>query len=166
MAIQTAVGAAHRLPAIVVTIGNFFSAAFSTPWVTFIVVPVVVTLGAMVLKARSRKNFRFESTDYLLGFDLGATACVTLLISGYVLLNQTPRSDAAMLERQSYLFGLFVAFFLFAGFLTFGAYVMHTNGWETAGATECVKKKAIVWINIAGAALLVGAFVLSGGAFT
>ncbi len=157
--------AVGQLPWIVVKVGALVTAALSSQWVVFILVPVLVTLGAMYLKAFARPTYALQPENKVVGFDLGITACVTLIISGFVLINRhSSGADATAIDRQYYLIGLFIVFGLFVVALVFGAYAMHKHGWD---ATDSSRTRA-PWptcINIGGAVLLVIAFVLTGGAF-
>src|SRR2546429_354374 len=98
-----------ELPRFVVGIGKFIEAAMSTQWVVLILVPVLVTAGAIALKKTSRKVRQDDPADSLFGFDLGVTACLTLLVSGFVFMNST----ATPAERQYYVEGLFVVLMAF-----------------------------------------------------
>ncbi len=157
----------EELPAVVVNIGSSFSTFFSSPWVVFILVPVLVTLGAIFLKAFARPKFSLNSVDKVVGFDLGITACVTLVISGFHLVNSQLADDtAAALNKQHYLIGLLIVLGLFILTLIYGAYVMSKNGWQDSGNNGYVTKSGWpISINIGGAILLVIAFVLTGGSF-
>ena len=158
-------GVVGQLPWIVVKMGTLVTAALSSQWVVFILVPVLVTLGAMYLKAFARHTYSLLPENKVVGFDLGITACVTLIISGFVLINRhSSGADATAIDKQYYLIGLFILFGLFVLALVFGAYAMHKGGWD---ANDPNKTKAPwpICINIGGAVLLVIAFVLTGGAF-
>ena len=151
------------LPGPVVGIGNFIEAAMSTQWVVLIIVPMLVTAGAIALKYSSRKSRQLEPADSLFGFDLGVTACLTLMVAGIVLLNRTSLSVAPA-DRQHYVVGLFGVLALFVLALAFGAYYMHNRGWD-ASTPPKPTMRALWIIDAVGVILLVGAFVLTGGTF-
>lgn len=144
----------------VAAIGRFIESAMSTQWVVLILVPILVTAGAIALKQASRKVRQAEPADSLFGFDLGVTACLTLLVSGFVFL----RSDAPQAERQYYVEGLFVVLMLFVLALTMAALFMHKSGWD--GSNPPKPTQGAWWgVNAIGLILLVIAFVLTGGTF-
>ncbi len=150
-----------HLPRTVVTIGALVTAVLSSQAVAFIFVPVFVTLGAMYLKALSKKTYSPPET-HVFGFDLGITACVTLIISGLVLVRHSG-ADAPTIDNQHYLVGIFVLFCVFVAVLVFAAYQMHKRGWEDGG--DKMKAGWPTYINVGGTFLLIAAFVLTGGAF-
>jgi hypothetical protein len=156
--------ALDQLPIFPTRLGAIFSAALASPWVTYILVPVFVTLGAVLLKAGARPEFSIKPEDKVVGFDLGITACVTLLVSGFLLVNKnTGAAQANQLDYQNYLIGIFILLFLFVVALAFGAWQMGRNGWDTTA-----KKPKPYWltaVNGGGALLLIIAFILTGGSF-
>lgn len=165
MTIDGHAAAVDKLPWIVVKFGALLTDAISSQWVVFILVPVLVTIGAIGLKAFARPTRSLQPADKVVGFDLGITACVTLIISGFALINTHSSVDAvAAIDRQHYLIGLFGVFWSFVIALVFGAYAMHKLGWDASDAS-----KTNAWwptaINAGGTVLLIIAFVLSGGAF-
>lgn len=148
------------LPGFVAGIGKFIEAAMSTQWVVLILVPILVTLGAITLKRNSRKVKVQDPADSLFGFDLGVTACLTLLVSGFVF----QKSTAPAAERQYYVEGLFIVLIGFIVVLSLAALFMHKAGWDD---TNPPKPTRAAWcgINSVGLILLVIAFVLTGGTF-
>lgn len=158
---------ASKLPTPLVQVGSFLSDLVSQAWVTFILVPVIATAGAMLLKVYAKPDPHVNADDWLWGFDLGLTACITLLLTGFFLVN-TPESSRDPLETLHYLIGLFVVLFVCVVLLIFGALMMSKKGWkeDTNGENNNQKKIKTNWvwgINFGGAFLLVIAFILSGG---
>ncbi len=151
------------LPGLVVGIGNFIEATMSTQWVILIIVPILVTAGAIALKRSSRKFRQKDPADSLFGFDLGVTACLTLMVAGFVLLNRTS-SSATAADRQHYVVGLFVVLIGFIVLLAVAAHRMHKRGWDNS--TPPKPTTTACWIvNAGGVVQLVSAFVLTGGTF-
>jgi hypothetical protein len=153
----------NSFPDYLVSIGKLIEAAVSTQWVVLILVPGLTTAGAILLKACSRKTRTWDAGDSLFGFDLGVTACLTLMVSGFVLVNSTS-STMSPAERQQYIVGLFVVLLIFVGVLSGAAAYAHTSGWDDA---DPPKPKVSLWwlINGLGVGFLLAAFVLTGGTF-
>jgi hypothetical protein len=159
--------AVEQLPTFPTKLGEIFSVALSSPWVTYILVPVLVTLGAVWLKALARHQFSVKPEDWVVGFDLGITACVTLLVSGFLLVNKSSTDAATDLVRQQYyLIGILILLFFFIVALGFGAIQMGKKGWDTTDPSKPRPKRP--WpavINTGGAILLLIAFIVTGGRF-
>ena len=153
---------AHLSP-ILVNVGSMLSGLLSSSLVTFFLVPIIATVGAVLLKKRARHKDDRDEKDWLFGFDLGLTACFTLLISGFLLVNTQPSSGESPLEKEYYLIGLFVVLVGFVILLTFGASMMSKKGWEKEGEDYEMKRNWVLSIDIVGAVLLIIAFILSGG---
>lgn len=148
------------LPGFVAGIGKFIEAAMLTQWVVLILIPILVTFGAIALKFTSRKVRQKDPADLLLGFDLGVTACLTLMVSGIVFVNSTtPPAD-----RQHYVEGLFFVLMFFILLLILAAVFMHYKGWEASTPPKPAGWAQLV-INAVGLFLLISAFVLTGGKF-
>jgi hypothetical protein len=155
--------ASSSLPPILVWIGQFLENAISTQWVVLIIVPILVAFGSVILRRQARKERKFESADKVVGFDLGLTACLTLLVSGFVLVSNKA-SEVLPADRQHYIVGLFVLLALFVMGMFFGAWAMHRFGWDTNNPPKAIGILSLA-INAAGVIYLVIAFVVTGGAF-
>ena len=147
-----------QLPSIVVALGEILEAASASEWVIFIVVPAIIVGGATYLKKEARPTPGLKAEDKVFGFDLGITAAITLLISGFVL---NARSSVTPIAKQHYVIGLFVTLLLFGFVLKIGAHYMHKYGWtdEKPGGVM------LFIVNLGGFGLLVLAFFLTGGTF-
>jgi flagellar biogenesis protein FliO len=145
------------------SLGRFLEDAITTQWVVLILVPALVAVGAVLFRRQARKVRKFESADKVVGFDLGLTACLTLLVSGFVLVT-TKGAEADAAARQHYISGLFVVLAFFVGIMLFGSWLMHRYGWDDSSPPKSVGLTP--WaINLGGLLYLVIAFVVTGGAF-
>ena len=117
----------------------------------------------MIFKSFARPEPGLQPADKVVGFDLGISACVTLIISGFVLLN-TRASGVDSIARQHYVVGLFILLAAFLGALAFGTFVMHKYGYVDKDASK-TKKPFVFGLNVGGGILLLVAFVLTGGSF-
>lgn len=147
---------------IVVWLGESLETAISTQWVVLIVVPILTVGGAVALKRHAKKIRVLEPIDKLFGFDLGLTACLTLLVSGFVLVNNVATKFAPG-QRQHYIVGLFILLAVFIGAMIWASSAMHKRGWDSSKPPTLQGVVPNV-VNIGGLVFLVIAFVLTGGA--
>ena len=150
---------AITLSPILVGLGQLLEAAISRQWFVLIVVPFFVTIGAVALKRYARKIQKTQSADKVIGFDLGVGACLTLIVSGFVLLGTTA-GKVSDLARQHYIVGLFLMLIIFLIALCAGAWLMHKSGWDPANPDK-TSGKTYYAINIGGIIMLIMAFVLT-----
>jgi general stress protein CsbA len=154
---------ATPLPTILVSAGEWLENAISTQWVVFIVVPALIALGSILLKRHAKKKRETDPIDKLFGFDLGLTACLALLASGFVLVSNTA-SNVTAADRQHYITGLFLLLTIFVVAMIVGASVMHKRGWDDN--TPPKWRGVMGWvINGGGVIFLIIAFVVTGGTF-
>jgi hypothetical protein len=154
---------ATHLPRILISIGEFLENAISTQWVVFIVVPGLIALGSILLKLHAKKTHVIDPIDKLFGFDLGLTACLALLASGFVLVSNTT-SNMTPADRQHYITGLLLLLMVFVVAMILAANRMHKRGWDNS--TPPKFQGLMIWvINGGGIIFLIIAFVLTGGAF-
>ncbi len=162
---QSEAAESSALPTSLVSIGKFLEDAISTQWVVLILVPILIALGSIFFRYRAKKVCGFESADVVVGFDLGLTACLTLFVSGFVLVSNTA-SEVIPSDRQHYIVGMFVLLAMFVGGLFFGAWAMHKFGWDDSNPPKVKVAGFTPWaINAVGVIYLVIAFVVTGGAF-
>lgn len=147
-------------------LGGVVANVLSSEWVIFILVPLLVIVGAVLLKALARRSFEIKPEDKFVGFDLGITACITLLVSSLVLINKrAPGTATEQALVQHYLIGIFIVFILFLLLLVGTALVFRKNGWEEKGGQVLLRNKWLVGVDLIGLILLVVAFNLTGGSF-
>jgi hypothetical protein len=143
-----------------------FSLATSSVFV-FVVVPVLVALLAVYIKAFSRPSTRTFSDikleERIVGFDLGTAACVAVLISSLVVArkNVGPATAEALKAMQDHIVGVFIVFLFFLAILTVSAVVLRKKAWS--GSPEAIGKRWCWGINALGLLLLIVAFHISGG---
>ena len=159
---STQAAASSPLPSVMVAMGEFLEKAITTQWVVLILVPVLIAAGSVALRRQARKERQFDSADKVVGLDLGLTACLTLLVSGFVLVSTKP-AQATSADLQHYIVGMFLLLAFFIGIMFFGAWAMHRYGWDAS-----TPPKAVGWvpwaINAVGILYLVIVFVVTGGA--
>lgn len=153
----------NSLPSLVVMVGQLLERAMTTQWVVLIVVPALITIFAIFIKRAAKSERKLEPFDKVFGFDLGVTACLTLMVSGFVLINRTT-GGATLIERQHYIVGLFIVLAFFVAILIGAAAGMNKWGWKSADGIKTTTGVAWV-INFIGIGMLVAAFVLTGGTF-
>jgi len=154
-------GREDSLAYLVVGIGQVLEQALTTQWVVLILVPGVVTAFAILLKRAAKKERKLDPLDKVFGFDLGVTACLTLMVSGFVYVNKTT-GTATPAAHQYYISGLFVVLAVFVASLIGAAAAMHKWGWKEEQPST---NRVPFAINCVGILLLVAAFVLTGGTF-
>ena len=151
----------------VADLGAFAEAFLSAEWVIFIVVPLLVTFGTVLIKAFARQSFEIRPEDKIVGFDLGITACITLLVSSLVLVNK--RAPAGAIDPavvRHYLVGIFIVLLIFVALLTGAAALFRKRGWKKGQNGEVLVVSPWQWtVNLGGLGLLVTAFNLTGGSF-
>ena len=79
------------LPLFPTKLGELFSDFLLSPIATNLVVPLLIALAAIILKKLARPG-GLQSEDWVVGFELGVGACVTLLVSSLVLVRAHPKS--------------------------------------------------------------------------
>lgn len=166
MQLDTTAVSVDPMEGFVADIGFYVTVVLSTDWVIFVLVPVLVIVGAIFLKALARPTFKIRQEDWTFGFDLGITACITLLVSSLVLVNQRSGDNAAGVAMvQYYLLGVFVVFLLFLGLLGIGAMYFRIKGWVSKDKIVTVNRGVQWTVNLGGIFLLIVAFNLTGGAY-
>lgn len=145
-------------------LGAAFMATLQTQWVVFVAVPLLVAVGAVFLRAFARHSFEIKPEDTVVGFDLGITACITLLISSLVLVGKPPPNVTYDPKSVGdYLAGIFIVLLIFIGSLVGVAAVFRKKGWSLVeGKANGVHKWWWRGVNGGGLVFLIIAFVVSG----
>jgi uncharacterized membrane protein len=151
------------LPKILVSLGKSLEDAISTQWVVLILVPILIAAGSVLLKRHAKKTRAIDAVDKLFGFDLGLTACLTLLVSGFVLASNVA-SKSSPADRQHYITGLFILLGFFVVAMIGLATIMHKIGWDDSTPPQL--RGYVPWlVNGFGVVFLVIAFAVTGGTF-
>ncbi len=152
----------NQMNTVVVKIGAIFETVLSQQWVIFILIPLFVILGSVILKAYARQKFHIKREDLIVGFDLGITGCITLLVSSLILVNKQTITNID--QVQHYLMGIFIVLIFFIIVLFGAANVFRNKGWDDVNGQPTVRLNTLTLINLVGLFMLVAAFNLAGEA--
>lgn len=159
-----------------IEIFQLIAVLLSYEWVQSLLIPVLVTIAAYAFKRLSRWGLKgnYDDTieDRLVGFELGLTACVALMVSMAKLsvkiqviegeiasrtLSATVESLRNLHEQENSLFaaliGAIVLLVIFLCGLSFLAYLVGKKGW--AGSPRQLTKKYVYSVDAVGFLLLV-----------
>lgn len=152
------------------------------PFFEFVVLPILITLLAVFFKCLVRRgsspNFELKREDLLVGFDLGVTALLTLVVSSVkaekrLRTLQTDIQQAvdgpireALLASQNEVFDYLGAapFFTFFAFVALFALALFAGGmaWDARKTPAELRVGWIFGCDIAGLLFLAGALALGG----